>query len=119
RNLGGTMATTAHEIFEVHGLREDEPLLRGLCGSYLFDIEEVGYWFVSVVNGKVIVERTKQEADCVIRCKEQDFVDMVEGRRNMITAWLQGRLRVQGDVALAQKFNQLVRTINERRRGAV
>ncbi|HKT48640.1 MAG TPA: SCP2 sterol-binding domain-containing protein [Candidatus Acidoferrales bacterium] len=113
------MARTAREIFETHNFREDEPLLRGVCGSYLFDIDQVGSWFVQCDQGKVNVDRAKHDtADCVIHCSEQDFVDMIEGRRNMVTAWMQGRVEVQGDVGLAQKFNHLVGTLNQKRRGA-
>jgi len=114
------MARTAQELFEGHGLQENEPLLRGVSGSYLFDIQSVGSWFVGVDKGKVKVDRREHEAaDCVIQCNEQDFVDIVEGRRNLLTSVMQGRVQVQGDLALAQKFHRLVGAISERRRGAM
>lgn len=112
------MAQSAKEIFKLHRLQEDEPLLRGVRGTYLFDIEQVGNWFVAVDDGKIKVTEAKHEADCVIRCSEEDFVDIVEGRRNLLTAVLQGRVQVRGDVALAQKFHGLVGTEVERERGA-
>ena len=113
-----TMARSAKEIFKLYRLQEDEPLLRGVRGNYLFDIEQVGSWFVAVNDGKIKVDEGKHEADCVIRCSEQDFVDIVEGRRNLLTAALQGRVQVRGDIALAQKFHCLVGTLAERERGA-
>jgi len=54
----------------------------------------------------------------MIICGEQDFVDLVEGRRNLITAHMQGRVMVRGDMALAQKFHGLVSAMIEERRGA-
>src|SRR6185437_12770026 len=39
---------TAHEVFSVHRMQKYEPHLRGVHGTYLFDIEKVGCWFVAV-----------------------------------------------------------------------
>ena len=50
----------------------------------------------------------RPHADCTIRCDEADFIDIVEGRRNLITATMQGRVEISGDLALAQKFHGLI-----------
>ena len=112
--------TTAHEYYEQHKLQKYEPLLRGVYGTYLFDIEDVGYWFVSVRDGSIGIEEAKHDADCTIRCNEADFIDMVEGRRNLITAAMQGRVKITGDLALAQKFHGLIsaRLEDDRKREA-
>lgn len=102
------MPQRAQEIFQLHRAEHYQPLLRGVRGTYLFDIEHVGFWFVAVDDGMVKVAEGRQEADCVIRCSEGDFIDIVEGRRNLVTAALQGRVQIRGDVALAQKFHGLV-----------
>ncbi len=114
------MPQTAQEIFELSRTKKYEPFLRGVRGTYLFDIENVGSYFVAVDDGKLTFDQAKRDADCVIRCNEQDFVDIVEGRRNLLTAALQGRVQVGGDVALAQKFHGLVGALteSEKERGA-
>jgi arylformamidase len=109
---------TAREVFQLHRMQKYEPVLRGVHGTYLFDIEKVGSWFVAVDDGAIHIEETKRDADCTIRCDEQDFVDIVEGRRNLITARMQGRVKVFGDIALAQKFHGLVSAMIEEKRGA-
>lgn len=112
------MPQTAREIFELHKFQEHEPDLRGVYGSYLFEIKQVGAWYVSVNDGAIKVHESKREAaDCVIRCSEEDFTDIVEGRRNLITAAMQGRIQIRGDIALAQKFHGLVSAAVERKRG--
>ena len=73
---------------------------------------------MTVNNGAIKIEETKHEADCEISCNESDFVDIVEGRRNLITASMQGRVRVRGDLALAQKFHGLIGAEIEEKRGA-
>lgn len=112
------MPQTAQEVFKLHRLQKDEPVLRGVHGTYLFNIEKVGCWFLAVNDGAIKIEEAKHDADCTIICDERDFVDIVEGRRNLITAHMQGRVKIQGDISLAQKFHGLVSTKIEERRGA-
>jgi len=99
---------TAHEIFQQYQFQKDEPLLRGVNGTYLFEIGQVGYWFISVRDGAIRLEEVRHDADCTIRCDEADFIDIIEGRRNLITAAMQGRVKIRGDITLAQKFHGLV-----------
>ena len=112
------MPQTAQEVFKLHQSQKYEPILRGVHGTYLFEIDKVGNWFVAVDDGAIKIEETKRDADCTISCDERDFVDIVEGRRNLLTSVMQGRVKVRGDMALAQKFHGLVSTIAEERRGA-
>ena len=112
------MPQTAQEVFKLHRMQKYEPVLRGVHGTYLFEIEKVGSWFVAVDDGAIKIEEAGRDADCTIICDERDFVDIVEGRRNLITAHMQGRVKVHGDMALAQKFHGLVSAMIEERRGA-
>ena len=112
------MPQTAQEVFNLHRMQKYEPVLRGVHGTYLFDIEKVGSWFVAVDDGAIHVEETKRDADCTISCDESDFVDIVEGRRQLLTSSMQGRVKIHGDMALAQKFHGLVSTkVEEKRNG--
>jgi putative sterol carrier protein len=112
------MPQTAQEVFNLHRKQKYEPVLSGVHGTYLFDIDKVGCWFLAVDDGAIHVEETKREADCTIVCGERDFVDIVEGRRNLITSHMQGRVNIRGDIALAQKFHGLVSAKIEQKRGA-
>src|SRR5262249_24910997 len=104
---------SAQEVFNVHRMQKYAPVLRGVHGTYLFEIENVGSWFVAVEDGALDIEESRRDADCTISCDERDFVDIVEGRRNLITAQMQGRVKVRGDMALAQKFHGLVSAMIE------
>ncbi|HEX7961160.1 MAG TPA: SCP2 sterol-binding domain-containing protein [Terriglobales bacterium] len=110
------MLETAQEVFNLHRRQKYEPVLRGVHGTYLFDIEKVGCWFVAVDDGALHVEETKRDADCTISCDEPDFADIVEGRRQLIIAHMQGRIKIRGDMALAQKFHGLVSAKIEQKR---
>src|SRR5689334_4321669 len=110
------MARSAQEVFDTYRANNDSPFLRGIRGTYLFNIEDVGDWFVSVDDGKLSFDEKRHSADCEIRCNEQDFVDMIEGRRNLLTSFLQGRVQVRGDISLAQKFHGFVSSELERKK---
>src|SRR5215469_11983773 len=107
---------TAHEVFQLHKFQKYEPLLRGVTGTYLFEIERVAYWFISVRDGAIKIEEVRHNADCTITCDEPDFIDIIEGRRSLITAAMQGRVKVRGDITLAQKFHGLVSAMIESKR---
>lgn len=111
---------TAHELFERRKAHEYEPLLRGVTGTYLFEIEGVGHFFISVRDGAIRIEEAQHDADCTISCDEPDLIDIVEGRRSLITAAMQGRVKIRGDITLAQKFHGLVsaRVESKRREAA-
>ena len=42
--------------------------------------------------------------DCIIRCSNDDFIDIVEGQ-NLLTAWMQGRIQAEGNMALLVHFH--------------
>jgi len=107
---------TAHEVFQQHQFQKHEPLLRGVTGTYLFEIERVGYWFISVRDGAIKIEEVRHDADCTISCEEPDFIDIIEGRRSLLTAAMQGRVKIHGDITLAQKFHGLVSAMIESKR---
>ena len=107
---------TAHEVFQQHQFQKHEPLLRGVTGTYLFEIDGVGYWFISDRDGAISIEEARHDADCTIRCDEPDFIDVIEGRRSLITAVMQGRVKIHGDITLAQKFHGLVSKMIESRK---
>lgn len=95
------------ELFE--RVRPYVPFMRGVRATYLLDIAGAGNWYITVDDGAIKVDQSTHDADCVIQCSAEDFVEIVEGRRNMYTAFLQGRVRVSGDAALAQRFSNVLR----------
>jgi hypothetical protein len=90
------------------GSKRDQPRLRGVRGSYRFDVTNVGSWRADVADGVVTFSKSDKEADCVIASDADDFERIYSGQQNLITAAMQGRVGVEGDVALAQKLNAVL-----------
>jgi putative sterol carrier protein len=92
-------------VFEKLKARENVPLLRGVKGTYRFDVDGVGSWRVTVDDGAIWVRQGSGEADCVVGCSEEDFLKLARGKANLITALLRGEIRFEGDRMLLKAFH--------------
>jgi hypothetical protein len=99
---------TVEALFESLNLRGREPSLGYTSGVYEFDIEGSGRWFLHLSEGHPLVESEETAPDCVIACDTDDFIEIAEGRRNLVTAFLSGKVECNGDLALAVAFRRLL-----------
>jgi putative sterol carrier protein len=102
------MARSLQQIIQDVKAKPHDERLRNVQGSYRFDIEGVGSFRLEVDHGRLTVEDGLGPADCVFACEPDDFVRIIEGQQNMLTAYMQGRVRLEGDVALAKVFHGLL-----------
>jgi len=65
-------------------------------------------WFVDLKTGKGSITESDAKADCMIALKDSDFVLLMNGKLNPQNAFMQGKLKVQGNMMLAQKLNLLM-----------
>lgn len=71
-----------------------------------FDFGKAGKIMLDGVAGKVSAEDGK--ADATLQVKLSDFVSMAEGRLDPLSAYMQQRLKIKGDLALAQQVQTLM-----------
>ncbi len=50
------------------------------------------------------IEGVAPQADVTVRVKDDDLVRMFDGKLNPMTAFMTGRLKVRGDIGLAQRL---------------
>jgi putative sterol carrier protein len=96
-------------FFEQLSTRGYEPLLHQASGTCRFDIEGKGSWGVGVREGAITVTREMPKADCVFACDQDLFTRIIQGKQNPLTAAMQGKVEVTGDLSLAQMFQRLFR----------
>ncbi len=101
------MAESARELFEGLEGRIDPVRTRGTRASYRFDVAGAGTWRVEVNDGAVDVAESDAPADCVIRASEEDLLRVVRGELSAVTAYMTGRVRVEGDIGLATRLRDL------------
>ena len=101
------MADSSREFFETLESRVDPSKTAGMNNSYLFDIEGAGQWKVDVTDGRVSVSEGTGDADVTIRASEDTFKAIASGEQNPTTAYMTGKLKVDGDMGAALKLQKL------------
>jgi putative sterol carrier protein len=102
-------AESAREFFEQLAARtaDGSERTRGLTATYRFDVDGAGSWRVAVDDGTVSVTETDAAADCVIGVSEETLLGIVSRRQTPMGALLMGRIRLEGDTALAMRLRDL------------
>jgi putative sterol carrier protein len=102
------MTTSARDFFDNLRINADPARAAGMNASYRFDIDDAGSWRVDVLDGAVTVEESDAAADCVIAMDEPTFLAVVNGEQNPMGAFMTGKIRVEGDMALALNLRELL-----------
>jgi len=84
-------------------------LVEGWQGTYLVDMGEAGRLRFRVHEGRFEELPAQGEADCYFACSQEDAMRFLDGSLNMLTALMQSRLSIEGDVALAQRLHGYIR----------
>ena len=98
---------TAQEFFASLPERADASKIAGMQNTFVFDVQDVGQWTVSVDDGTVSVTEGVAEADCTISATEETLVKIAKGEANPTTAYMTGKLKIQGDMGAALKLQKL------------
>jgi putative sterol carrier protein len=70
--------------------------------------EEGGDWAVAIADGTcTIIEGQAEKPELTIGMAANDFVEMITGDLQPMVAFMQGKIRLQGDTSLALRFQEL------------
>jgi putative sterol carrier protein len=97
----------AREFFDSLPSRVDPSRTAGVNKSYVFDIEGAGVWKVDVTDAGVEVTEGGGDADVTIHASEETFRAIAEGKQNPTTAFMTGKLKIDGDMSAAMKLQNL------------
>ena len=102
-----TVIETIELFFEdamARGTRD--PMLRHASGSCRFDVIGVGSWLVRADQGALTIEKAERvmPVESTVTASEDDFLRMARGEQNPRTAFMQGRVKVTGNLALGDRF---------------
>lgn len=68
-----------------------------------------GQWVARIDDGELsVTEGPADDADMVMTASENDFVALINGELNPVSAFMQGRVRIDGDMSLAVKLQNLL-----------
>jgi hypothetical protein len=99
---------TIPELFERLASEGQVQSLRRTSGTYEFNIEDGGHWFLALDHGTPSVQNQSDHPNCTISCTAADLLEIAAGKRNFVTAYLRGDLSCTGDLPFALNFRRLL-----------
>lgn len=105
------MADSVADFFSGLKERVDPSKVAGINATYQFKIsgDNGGDWKIAVKDGHVDVEQGEADSpDITISASDADWLEIVNGTLNPTTAFLTGRVKIQGDPSLALKLQSLM-----------
>jgi putative sterol carrier protein len=101
---------TANELIERIGTKiSGNPAVASNFGAvykFVLDGADGGTWLVNLKDAPG-ARAGDGPSDCTISLAAKDFVDLVEGRANGQQLYFQGKLRIDGNLGLALKLQNL------------
>jgi putative sterol carrier protein len=85
----------------------DASKLAGIDKVVMFDLagEGGGQWTATIADGKVeLVEGAATPPNTTFKMKADVFLGIVNGKINPVAAFMQGKVRVQGDMSVAMRL---------------
>jgi putative sterol carrier protein len=110
---GGASGFRAAAVFDElkKRIQLDPNLVQSVGAVYQFDISKGGStqtWTVDLKNGKGSVSQGKSDkADCILTIGDDEFVGMMTGKMNSQQLFMQGKLKIKGNMGLAMKLSKL------------
>jgi putative sterol carrier protein len=103
--------STVNQVFEEMGQRLTPEKAQKINASYLFDIggDGGGKWHVDLTKPTQWITQEDSPAQCTITiAKAEDWVSIASGKMNPTMAFMQGKIKVKGDMSLALKLQSLL-----------
>lgn len=70
--------------------------------------EEAGNWAVIIKDGEAKVEKGKHDSPAMtLSADSKDYKDIVTGRVKPMSAFMQGKVKLQGNLNMAMKFAEM------------
>jgi putative sterol carrier protein len=95
------------EFFETLSSRVDPSKVAGINKTYVFDIEDAGVWKVDVTDAGLDVTEGGGDSDVTIRTSKETFSAIADREQNPTTAYMTGKLKIEGDMGAAMKLQKL------------
>ncbi|XP_073907351.1 hydroxysteroid dehydrogenase-like protein 2 [Castor canadensis] len=96
----------------------NDGVVKATQAIYQFELsgKDGGTWFLDLKNknGNVGQGKPSDRADVVLSMTTDDFVKMFSGKLKPTMAFMSGRLKIKGNMALAIKLEKLMRQMNSR-----
>jgi hypothetical protein len=106
--------SSVKDVFERHipaKLQAKPDVVAKINAVYQFNIggPAGGTWSVDCTQpGGRVLAGPSPAARCTVSATDQSFLDIVNGKLNAQMAFMSGKLKIQGDMGLAMKLQQIL-----------
>ena len=106
--------SSVKDVFEKHipaKLQAKPDVVSKINAIYQFNISGPGggSWSVDCTTpGGKVSEGSSATPRCTVAATDADFLNIVNGKLNAQMAFMSGKLKIQGDMGLAMKLQQLL-----------
>lgn len=108
---------TPSELFAMTKGALNESLVRKIDAVFQFEIsgENGGIWCLDLRNGDGYVGKGKAPCspDVCISMSSSDFQNMYYGKLSAANAYMNGRMKIEGDTKAAMRLEELIKFIKE------
>jgi putative sterol carrier protein len=73
-----------------------------------FDFGPDGCVRIDATGDPAVVDNADTTADCTIKISKSDFVDMSTGKLDSMSAFMTGKLKVEGDMGIAMQLGSIL-----------
>jgi len=107
-------AESVKDVFERHmpeKLKSKPDVVAKINAIYQFNISGTngGQWAVDCTQpGGAVTSGASAGAKCTVNATDADFLAIVNGKLNPQMAFMSGKLKIQGDMGLAMKLQQIL-----------
>lgn len=108
-------STGVASIFESIKAMMSPEIIQKTKGVYLFKLKgkEPGVWHLDLKNGSGSAgEGEINDPDVVMTLSSENFAKMFSGKLKPSTAFMMGKVKIQGDMTLAIKLEKLMKKVN-------
>jgi len=70
-----------------------------------------GSWLLKIANGQISTEQGQADsADLTLGMDANDYIALTQGEANPMNLFMAGKIKLQGDMGLAMKFQEMFAT---------
>ncbi|MFP6746623.1 MAG: SCP2 sterol-binding domain-containing protein [Alphaproteobacteria bacterium] len=91
------------------GLRETVGEDCGLGASVKWDFGDGTFLMLDASQVPNVISNEDVDADCTLKISMEDFIAMTEGELDGTSAFMSGRLKIEGDMGIAMKLQGALR----------